>query len=114
MIFINDSLFIIRRQAMAWTEQRDTLLCQEILHIHPRLHRHGSVERRQLWDEIAAILNSLEKPGLEVTYISVRDQYNLLVKKYKTNWNKEEKSSCTNPDYTELDWALMNLILINL
>ena len=27
-----------------------------------------------------------------------------------TKWNEEEKSSGTNPDYTELDGALMDLI----
>ena len=70
----------------------------------------GSVERGQLWDEIAALLNSLEKPGFKVTFRSVRDRYGLLLKKYKTKWNEEGKSSGTNPDYTELDGALMDLI----
>ena len=110
MIVINDTFFIFRQQVMAWTKQHDILLCREILHIQPWLHRHGSVERGQLWDEIAAVLNSLEKPGFKVTFRSVRDRYGLLVKKYKTKWNEEGKSSGTNPDYTELDGALMDLI----
>ena len=33
-----------------------------------------------------------------------------MVKKYKTKWNEEEKSSVTIPDYTELDVVLMALI----
>ena len=110
MIVINNTFFIFRRQAMAWTEQHDILPCREILHTQPWLHRHGSVERGQLWDEIAAVLNSLEKLGFKVTSRSVRDRYGLLVKKYKTKWNEEGKSSGTNPDYTELDGALMDLI----
>ena len=47
----------------------------------------------KLWDEIAAVLNSLKKPVFKVTFKSVRDRYGLLVKKYKTKWNEEEKSS---------------------
>ena len=110
MIFINDSLFIFRQQGMGWTEQHDILLSREILHIQPWLHRHGSIERGQLWNEIAAVLNSLEKPGFKITSRSVRDRYGLLVKKYKTKWNEEEKSSGTNPDYTELELAMLELI----
>ena len=110
MIFINDTLFIFRRQAMAWTEQHDILLCREILHVQPWLHRHGSVERDQLWGEIAAVLNSLKKSGFKVTSRSVRDRYGLLFKKNKAKWNEEEKSSGTKPDYTELDGALMDPI----
>ena len=63
-----------------------------------------------MWDEIAAVLNSLEKPGFKVTSRSLRDRYGLLIKKYKTKWNEEEKSLGTVPDYTELNGALMDLI----
>ena len=44
---------------MVWTEQHDILFLREILRIQPWIHRHGSVEREQAWDGIAAILNSL-------------------------------------------------------
>ena len=67
MILINGTFSIFRQQAMACTEQHDILLCREILHIQPWLHRHGSVERGKLWDEIPAVLNALEKPGFKVT-----------------------------------------------
>ena len=42
--------------------------------------------------------------------LSAHDRYALLVKKYKTKWNEEEKSSGTKSDCTELDGALMDLI----
>ena len=64
-------ILIFRRQAMAWTEQHDILLCREILYVQLWLHRHGSVERGQVWDEIAALLNSLEKPGFQVRSVIV-------------------------------------------
>ena len=81
MLFINDTFFIFRRQAMAWNEKHDILLCREISHIQPWLHRHGSLERGQLGDEIAAVFNSLEKPGFKVTSRSVRNRYRLLFNK---------------------------------
>ena len=54
-----------------------------ILPIQPWSKRHGSVEREQLWDEIAVELNSLEDMNFKVTTRTVRDRYTLLVKKYK-------------------------------
>ena len=95
---------------MVWTEHHDILFLREILHIQPWVHRHGSVERGQSWDEIAAVLNSLEEPYFKVTSRSVRDRYALLVKKYKAKWSKEDKASGISPDLTEIDEALLDLI----
>ena len=101
MIFINDSFFTFRQQAMAWSEQHDILLCREILHNQPLQCQERSVVG---WNCCCIELTS------KVTSRSVRDRYGLLDKKYKTKWNEEEKSSGTNPDFTELDGALMGLI----
>ena len=67
------------------------------------------MERGQAWDEIA-ILNSLEEPFFKVTPRSVRDQYSLLVKKYKSKWRAEDKASRTALSHTEIDEALLYLI----
>ena len=84
---------------------------REILHGQPWIHRHGSVERRQSWDEIAAILNSLvEEPFFKVTPRSVLDRYSLLVKKYKSKWTAEDKASGIAPNHTEIDESLHGLI----
>ena len=82
---------------MLWSEQHDIYLLREILHLQPWLQRFGSVERGQCWDEIAAVLNSLEEASFKVTPRSVRDRYNLLVKKYKKKWSEEEKASGISP-----------------
>ena len=96
---------------MVWTERNEILILREILRIQPWIHRHGSVERGQACDEIAAILNSLvEEPFLKVTPRSVHDQYSLLVKKYKSKWRAEDKASGIAPSYTEIDEALYDLI----
>ena len=103
--------FFFIRRPLIWTEQHDTLFLREILHIQHWIHRHGSQERGQAWDEIAAILNSLvEGLFLKVTPRSVRDRYSLLVNKYKSKWRAEDKSSGTAPSYTEIDEALYDLI----
>ena len=96
---------------MVWTERNEILILREILHVQPWIHRHGSVERGQACDEIAAILNSLvEEPFFKVTPRSVRDRYSLLVKKYKSKWRAEDKASGIAPSYTEIDEALYDLI----
>ena len=56
---------------MVWTEQHGILFLRKILNIRPWLNRHGNVKRRQAWDEIAAILNSLDQPFLK----SLQDQF---------------------------------------
>ena len=96
---------------MVWTEQHDILFLREILHIQPWINRHGSVERGQAWDEIAAILYSLvEEPFFKGTPRLVHDRYSLLVKNYKSKWRAEDKASGIAPSYTEIDEALYDLI----
>ena len=85
-------------------------MLREILHIQPWIKWHGSVERGQLRDEIAVVLNSLEDMNFEVTTISIRDRYTLLVKKYKKKWREEENVSGINPKHTEIDDVLLGLI----
>ena len=72
---------------MTWLENHDIVLLREILHIQLWSQRHGSVERGQLWDKIAVVLNYLEDMNFKVTTRLVRDRYTLLVKKYKNKWS---------------------------
>ena len=77
---------------MVWAQQYGFLFLRKILHIQPWVHCHGSVERGQTCDGIAAILNSLvEEPFLKVTPRSVCDRYSLLVKKDRSKWRTEDK-----------------------
>ena len=82
---------------MIWLENHDIVLLREILHIQPWSQRHGSVERGQLWDKIAVVLNSLEGMNFKVTTRSVRDRYTLLVKKYKKKMEWGRKSEWYQP-----------------
>lgn len=95
---------------MTWTEQHDILLLREILNQQPWKHRHGSVERGQCWEMIAAVLNSLEEPKFKVSSRSVRDRYTLLSKKFKAKRAAEDKASGISPEPSEKDEALLDLI----
>ena len=59
------------------------VLLREILYIKPWSQQHESFERGQLWDEIAVVLNTVEDMNFKVTTRSVRDRYNVIVKKHK-------------------------------
>ena len=98
------------RRQMVWTGHHDILLLREILAAQPWIHRHGSTERGQSWDGISAILGTIEEPVFKGSTRSVRDRYTLLVKKYKTRRNEDLKASGSNPEHTELDDALQDLI----
>ena len=52
--------------------------------------------------------------NFKVTIRLVRDRYTLLaklVKKYNKKWGKEKKASCINSKHTEIDDALLDMIL---
>lgn len=51
---------------MEWTEDHDHSLCQEILALEPFKAKNGSIERGQIWDQIANNLNSLELHDLKL------------------------------------------------
>ena len=64
MLFVSNSMYRVRQ--MVWTEHHDGLLFREILNSHPSTNQHEIPERKQCWNEIAAILNSLEQPCYQV------------------------------------------------
>ena len=94
---------------MNWTNRHDTLLLREILLYEPWSQRAGSVERGQIWKNIADSLNALSDPQFRVTDRSVRDHYKLLDKKYKKKINDENKATGIDvPEESELEQALRN------
>ena len=64
-------IFVLRMREVIFPEILNT----------PWIHHHGSVERGQAWNEIAAILNSFEESFFKVIPRSGLDRYSLLVKK---------------------------------
>ena len=95
---------------MRWSEAHDILLLREVLFREPYQHRHGSVERGDIWEEIATALNEIAEPKFSVSKRSVRDHFNTLSKNYKKRNSDEIKASGITPEVTEVDEALEDLI----
>lgn len=92
MISSNDSfLFLDGKSCLG---QKMIFFCAEKFYIS-NLGSTGMAVLRDvccgMWDDIALELNQLEKSVFKVTSRSVSDQYGVLVKKYRTKWNEEEK-----------------------
>ncbi|CAH3185724.1 unnamed protein product, partial [Porites lobata] len=93
-----------------WTKDHDLLLCREVLSVNPYSAKKNSNERGRLWDRISANLNSTSDVYFSVTKRSVRDHIAVLIKKYKKKMKDEEKASGINPEPTELEQALAEII----
>lgn len=66
---------------MEWSEQKDILLCHEVLQAEPYRAKEKTVGRAQAWEKIANILN--KRAEFKVNKRSVRDHYMVLVEKLK-------------------------------
>lgn len=97
-------------QCMQWTDEHDQVFVREILCFEPWKFRHNSLERGQIWTNVAESLCLLEIPKFRVTQRSVRDRFSLLTKKYKKKIAAEEKASGISPNETELDIAMGDIL----
>ena len=66
---------------MKWTEERDLVLCREILTFELYQYKIGTTETGNLWHMIEKALNEIEKPKFQVTQKGVRERFSL--KKHK-------------------------------
>ena len=98
------------RPTIIWTNQHDILLCREILVEEPYGFKHGSHERGQCWDRIANALSKIEKPRFMVDQRSVRDHFMKLEKNHKCKMAAEERASGIDPEHTELNEALQDIV----
>ena len=90
-----------------WTEEHDILMLREALTSEPYNFKPKSSEGGQVWESIAAHLNSLKSPEFRVTSRAVRDRYALLISRHKLKQREEEKASGIDvPEPTELDTLL--------
>ena len=85
-------------------------MCREAIVSEPYSFRVRSPERRQVWDSIAAHLNSLNQPKFRVTGRAVSDRYTLLTSRHKQKLRDEEKASGIEIEETELDILLENIL----
>ena len=97
------------KRKMDWTNERDILLCREVIVNDPYEFKTGSRERGQCLDKIADILNAIQNPWFKVDQRSIRDRLKKLLKAFITKKNAEERASGINPEYSELDDLLNDI-----
>ena len=95
---------------MTWSVDHDVLLCREILVEEPFRFKAGTREKGQVWDKIANSLNNCKELRFLVNQRGVRERFALLEKNFRRKMAAEERQSGTNPELTELDQALENII----
>ena len=94
---------------MEWTEKHDVILCREILVTEPFMFKKGSVDKGKVWTEVADSLNSCRELQFKVKQRSVRERFALLQAKYKTKNSKDERSSGTSEEVSELDVLIQEI-----
>ena len=83
------------------------LLAREMLTVEPYKCKNRSRESGQVWDLMAANLNSVHVPHFRVSQKSVRDRARILLKNFKLKVREEEKASGIEvPELSELDATL--------
>ena len=97
---------------MFWTERHDTILCREILIHNPFQNKKSSIQRGQVWKNIAERLVTVKEVRFkaDLDQRAVRDRYNLLANKLRRKLKDEDKASGIETDMTELEAALEDLI----
>ncbi len=98
---------------MSWTPEKDLILCREIIFQNPYNEKKKSIQRSVIWDSIADKLNDIDTPRFNVDKRSVRDHIGILIKRQKRKLAAEEKASGINPEPTELDDALEEIITLD-
>ena len=73
-------------------------------------YRKGSVERGQVWDNIANRLNVLESPKLNVNQHYLWDKLNKLLKWFKKKDREELSSSGIDPELDEKSEILEEIV----
>ncbi len=98
---------------MSWTPEKDLILCREIIFQNPYNEKKKSIQRSAIWDSIADKLNDIDTPRFNMDKRSVRDHIGILIKRQKRKLAAEEKASGINPEPTELDDALEEIITLD-
>lgn len=96
---------------MFWNEEREILLCREIMLIEPYQFKKSTKERGDSWSKVAVNLNSIELvPSFSVDQRAIREHFAAMRKRHEKKASDEKKASGIETDVTELD-ILMEEIL---
>ena len=95
---------------MKWTKDHGIIFLHELLLIEPWNYKDGSNERGNFWERISESFNQLTDISFKVTQRSVQDHYQTLKKTCKKQKREEDRQSGINPEETEVDFALADII----
>ncbi|CAH3124319.1 unnamed protein product [Porites lobata] len=97
---------------MFWTDRHDVILCREILIHNPFHYKKSSIQRGQVWNDIAERLVAVDEERFksDLDRRGVRDRYNLLANKLRRKLKDERKASGIETDMSEVEVALEDLI----
>ena len=96
---------------MIWNEEKDELLCREILVVNVFCGtKRSTVARGAKWEKVAENLNKLQDVYFKVDKRAVRDRYNNLARDLRKKIKNEEKASGIETEMTNLEKALEDLI----
>ena len=93
---------------MIWNEEKDVLLCRELLVVEPYNYKEKTKERGQAWSSISDHINPM--PGFTVSARAVRERFKLLEGRFKKKNRDEINSTGISPEVTELDTLLEEII----
>lgn len=99
-----------RKRIMVWSDDKDEILCREILLFEPYKFKVRSHQRGNAWQAIADNLNSLETMDFRVDKRAVRDRYNTIKANFEVRQRQERAATGISPEVKLLDLALEDII----
>ena len=96
---------------MVWANEKDELLCREILLLEPYIFKPRSRERGNAWKDIAEALNkgSTEDLYFRVDARAVRERFTLLLTHFQAKEKAEINATGISPEPTPLEEALQHI-----
>ena len=99
---------------MIWTQEKDYIMLTAMAGEGVFDSKAGTRERGNAWQAVADSLNCHEAQKFSVTQRSVRDRYNILVKRVKKNSpKKKEKSGGGDSELSESEKLVEELIALS-
>ena len=102
-------VFYFFRTIMMWNDNKDDMLCREVLLFEPYQFKLCSHERGNAWKVIAETLNASVAWSLKVDARLVRERVTGTVAKYKQKIKDELNASGVSTEHTSL-WEVLEEI----
>jgi len=94
---------------MVWDNNKDEILCREVLLFEPYQFKQRSRERGNAWKAIADSLIASIPLNLKLDARAVRERVGVIVARYKQKDRDELAASGISPNHTTLDDALQEI-----